>query len=65
VRCGIDQTIALEITEHRTSAVFSRYNIFSENDLRLAMKQHAANAQSTADQSGTGCGGIDMRCGIR
>ena len=48
VRAGIDPTIAREITGHRTAAVFSRYNIVSEDDLRRAILQRAAYERTLA-----------------
>jgi len=36
IRAGIDQTVAREISWHRTDAVFTRYNITSDEDLREA-----------------------------
>lgn len=46
VPSGIDSTIARAITGHRTAAVFSRYNIVDEADLRRAMQQRAAYEES-------------------
>jgi integrase len=54
VRSGIDPTIAREITGHRTQAVFSRYNITSENDLRRAMLQRAAYEETLSSQGQAG-----------
>jgi len=36
IRAGIDQTVAMAISGHRTDAVFARYNITSDEDLRQA-----------------------------
>jgi hypothetical protein len=36
IRAGIDQTVAMVISGHRTDAVFKRYNITSDDDLREA-----------------------------
>ena len=36
IRAGIDQAVAMSISGHRTDAVFKRYNITSDEDLREA-----------------------------
>jgi hypothetical protein len=42
IRAGVDQTVAMKISGHRTDSTFRRYDITSEDDLRDAVEKVAA-----------------------
>jgi integrase len=42
VRAGVSQHVAMAISGHRTDAIFRRYDITSDDDLRLAAERTAA-----------------------
>jgi len=43
VRAGVREGVAMAISGHRTRAIFDRYNITSDEDLRQAVKQTASH----------------------
>lgn len=46
IRAGVDQTVAMKISGHRTDSTFRRYNITSEDDLRDAVEKVAAYVET-------------------
>jgi integrase len=47
IRAGVTQAVAMKITGHTTTSMFTRYNITNEDDLRDAMRKVSEHDQSS------------------
>jgi integrase len=51
IRAGVAQSVAMRISGHKTAAVFTRYDITSDEDKRSALEQMEAYRQKRAEAS--------------
>lgn len=59
IRAGVDKTVAKKISGHRTDAVFDRYTITSDEDLREAMQMTESYVVAIPPQSNkANCGRV-------
>lgn len=53
IRAGVDRSVAMKISGHKTESVFNRYNITSQKDLREAARSLSKYTDEKNSQSTT------------
>lgn len=64
IRSGIPQQVAKMVSGHKTDSVFNRYNIVSEEDLKLAAKKQEAYLQAQKDTISSTIHQLDTKKGV-
>jgi hypothetical protein len=50
IRAGVSQSVAMSISGHRTTSMFLRYNITSDDDRRQALRRTEAHLAAIPDE---------------